>query len=313
MRVSDNRIKISKSMIYEVVNSIPGNKVDLTMVESRNYIPIEKFQEELNEMKLGKYDLIDKIIDALKTNKIIVSHTDSKASAMVYTYTTDNSGNIKIVFINADRFIKESSTYDTKKDKMVSTYKLTGGRDKLYQILLGAYISLHTKEVMTSQEIANKVKDFYVDTLSSIITNNFGNTMDGEQFRFITSFFFYNGTLDIDSLFKIEKFPRERLIILKNNYKDFFSKKEVDLPDLIKVLVTEYGDYFRTEITPRTLVEASFGGLGDTGLFILDNIPYLLATIIVASKKSDIFKGYMLRSTNKVNQYIFPKILKILS
>ena len=313
MRVSDNRILVSKSIIYEVIKEIQDNKVDMTMLNKSNYIPIEKFQYELNEMKLGKYDLINKIIEALQQKKIVVSHTDSKSSAMVYCYATNDYGSIESVIINADRFTKESPMWDNKADKMINTFKLIGGRDKLYQILLGAYISLKTRDVMMSQEITNKVKDFYVDILSSIITNNFGNTMDGEQFRFLTSYFFFNGTLNIDDLARIDKFPRERLVMLKNNYGDFFKKKEISIKDLLEVLKAEYGDYFRVDVTPRTLVEASFGGLGDTGLFCLDNIPYFLATIIVAAKKNDIFKGYMLRPSNEVSKYILPKILKILS
>ena len=313
MRVSDNRIKFSESVMFEIIKGISSDKVDMSLVKKENYIPIEKFRDELNEMKLGKYDLINKIIDALETRKIIVSHTDIKSAAMVYMYATDDFGNIKTVFVNVDRTMKEDSIYDNKTDKMASTYRIVGGRDKLYQILLGAYISLNTRDVMMSQEITNKVKDYYVDILSSIITNNFGNTMDGEQFRFITSYFFFNGTLDIDSLARVEKFPRERLIMLKNNYGDFFHKRTLKLTDLLEVLGQEYGDYFRVTLDASSLVEAAAGGLGDSGLFILDNIPYFIATIIVAAKKNDIFKGYMLRSSNEVSKYILPKILKILS
>ncbi len=300
-------------MIYETIKDTKDSKVDLTMLDKKNYIPMEKFQDMINEMKLGKYDLINKISDALQRSQIIISHTDSKASAMVYVYATDDFGKIKTVFINADRFMKEATSYDQRTDKIINTYTVVGGRDKLYQILLGAYISLNTRDVMMSQEITNKIKDFYVDILSSIITNNFGNTMDGEQFRFLVSYFFFNGTLNIDDLARIEKFPRERLIMLKNNYGEFFKKRELRLPDLIEVLTAEYNDYFRVEITPQSLISASFGGLGDTGLFCLDNIPYFLATIIVAAKKNDIFKGYMLRPSNEVSKYILPKILKILS
>lgn len=313
MRVSDNRIRFSKSIMFDVMKDMRDGKVDLSLVKKENYIPVEKIRDQLNEMKLGKYDLINKIVDALETSKIILSHTDSQSSAMVYEYSTDDYGNIKVVFINIDRIMKEATVYDTKKDKVIKTFTVIGGRDKLYQLLLGAYVSLHTKEVMMSQEITNRVKDYYVDVLSSIITNNFGNTMDGEQFRFITSYFFLNGTLDIDSLARVEKFPRERLIMLKNNYGDFFKKRELVIPDLLEVLRAEYGDYFRVELDTKSLVSASAGGLGDTGLFILDNIPYLLAVIMVASKKNDVFKGYMLRSTNEVSKYVLPKILKILS
>lgn len=297
MRLKSNRILMSMTDIYNIINAQAKTKLDLSFLDKSNYIPLDNLEADIDLILKRNLPYSRVIIDALRNGKIIICSANNLSSSVSYVYGMDKSNtNIEKVFININRISKiESKVTALGEIEKITT--IIGGYEMLYNALYGAYVGLKAKEVWNSAAVTNSIREIYVDMFAQIVSRNFGNPIDGDKFRFMVSHFFYNGELTGKEVASLIGFQLDKVIVLESKYNDWFAKRdELKLSEFITVLAEEFQSLQRQNLEPKAFVIACVTALGDNGVYMMDNFAYLLTVMATKARKSKIFQGYMLKN-----------------
>lgn len=299
MELKSNRILISKSEVFNTINTEGNQKLDLSFMDKSNYISLKDLTKEIEEIKKRNFPLLRRVIEALESGKIILSKTSNAGSSIVYVYGMDASNNVvEKVFVNMTKFIKTKKGVDGATGNFIDEIEVIGGVDVLYNLLLSGYIGLNAKRVYTNPTISVLLRNAYADIISMIVsTNKFGNPIDGAKFRFIASQFFHNGTIEGVQLASALGYPADQAGILATKYPDFFktNAEGLRLSDMVDIINSEFPSISRNNFSTKGLIFGAVTTVGDTGVYLLDNHAYMLSVFVGLARKAQIFKGYGLK------------------
>lgn len=298
MRLKANRILMSNTDVYNIINSQSKSKLDLSFVDKANYINLSDIRTDLDLIKGRNFPLVRDIMNAVESGKIILSSTGNVSSSITYIYGMDkNNSDIEKVFVNLARFSKISKGVDPATGEFRNTTTIIGGYEVLYNLLYGAYVGLKAKKVFMDSGATTILRENYVDLFSQIISRNFGNPVDGDKFRFLVNHFFFDGDVTGMDVAQATKFQLDKASTLQTQYPDWFDKQDnLKLSRFIELLAKEFPSLSRRELNPTTFVIAGASSLGDNAVYALDNFAYLLTVLATRARKAKIFPGYMLKN-----------------
>ena len=185
--------------------------------------------------------------------------------------------------------------------------EIIGGFEVLYNLLLSAYVALKTEKIFNSPTVVSSMCELYTDIFSQLISRGFANPIDGEKFRFIVKYFFFNGKVKPEDLAESTRYGIDKYRALEIKHGDFFSGRELSLEDLCNTIVAEFPPIAKTNLNIKDLIIAAITGLGDSGVYILDNMPYLVAVMVAKLRRGRMFNGYMLKMLER-DQTILSKM-----
>lgn len=296
MILKPNRMLLSNTDIYKIINSQSGTKLDLSFVDKSNHISPDQLRGDLDLIKTRNFPLMRQVVEAVESGKIIVCRTNNVSSSMVYVFGSKNNRTLDTVFVNITRFSKVSRDVNMQGD-IVETPSIVGGYEVLYDVLLGAYVGLNAQKLYMSSGATNKIREVYTDMFAQITSRNIANPIDGVKFRFLVDHFFYNGEVTGMEVAQLTKYQLDKASALTAKYPDWFCKRDgLSLIDFIDLLAEEFPSLARRGLSPETFVIGAVTSLGDNAVYMMDNFAYLAAVITVKARKCKIFPGYMLRN-----------------
>lgn len=300
MIVKPNRILMSETDVYRIINSQANTKLDLSFMDKQNIINPKDIATELDLIKTRNLPLVRQILDAVYSEKIIMCRNSNVSSSITYVFGSKDGGRtVDKVFVNISRFSKDEATV-TATGEMIKKPIVIGGYEVLYNVLLGAYMGLNVNKVFLGPAVTNKVREIYTDLFSQIISRNFGNPIDGEKFRFMVSHFFYDGQVTGAEVAQATNFQLDKAATLAAQYPEWYVRRDkLSLSEFIEILAQEFPSLSRRNLTPENFVIASVTSLGDNAVYAIDNFAYLIAVITAKAKRSKVFQGYMLKTIER--------------
>lgn len=325
MILSANRILFSESEVFNTIKQ-KGRTLDLTFTMPKNHIKPETFTHELQMIQSVNLPLKNNILGALKEGKIILGRSETNVgSSLLFTFGMDSSkDNIAKVFVNMSKFTKVSmDRVNVKTGDLEKQTVMIGGWETLWELLYAAYIGLNAKRLYRNSTLVKYMKTFYTDIMAQITSYAFGNPADGVKFRYLTDILFFNGNINPRDLAEDVKFNLATVNILTEAYPKYFTAPNgLKITDWIKVVNSEF-KVFKKPVNLDDLVGTAITGLGDTGVYLLDNGVYLLCvmaakamskkyTSLLKSQSKIIQGGYMLRQVETAASAINSEIFNIL-
>lgn len=293
MRISPKRLILSASDVVNTINANISNKLDLSFVN--NIVKMSDLKLEFELMKTRNLPLLRSVYSAVECGDVIMCRANDVSSSIAFAFGVDKITNtVNKVFINLSRYIKVSNGVDTE-GNLNSKMEIIGGFEVLYNLLLSGYVALKTEKIFNSPTVVNAMSELYTDTFSQLVSRGFANPIDGEKFRFIVKYFFFNGKVKGEDLAEVSRYGLDKFRTLEIKHEDFFSGRELSLEDLVSIIVSEFPPIAKTNMTVRDLVMACVTGFGDSGVYILDNMPYLVAVLVAKLRRGRMFNGYMLK------------------
>lgn len=309
MRISPKRLILSASDVVNTINASIQNKLDLSFVN--NVIKMSDLKLEFELMKTRNLPLLRSVYSAVERGDIVMCRANDVSSSIGFAFGVDKSINtINKVFVNLSRYIKVSNGVDTE-GNLNNKMEIIGGFEVLYNLLLSAYVSLKTEKIFNSPTVVSSMSELYTDVFSQLISRAFANPIDGEKFRFIIKYFFFNGKVKGEDLAESTRYGIDKYRTLEIKHEDFFSGKELSLDDLVNTIIAEFPPIAKTNMTVRDLIMAAVTGLGDSGVYILDNMPYLVAVMVAKLRRGRMFNGYMLKMLER-DQTLLSKMYQAL-
>lgn len=298
MRLKYNRILTSATDTYNIINSQANAKLDLSCADPKNFISLSDLRTDLELIKGRNFPLVRDVMNALESQRIIISTANNVSSSLTYIPMMNKSNTeIEKVIVNVARFSKSVKGVDPTTGEFKSSISIIGGYEVLYNALFGAYMVLMSQRIFMDNNATTVVREIYVDLFSQIISRNFGNPVDGEKFRFMVNHFFFNGDVTGMEVAQATRFQLDKASVLESQYPDWFARQEgLQLGKFIEILANEFPSLSRRNLDPKNFVIQSATSLGDNALYIMDNYAYLLGVLATRSRKSKIFAGYMLKS-----------------
>lgn len=299
MKINLNKLKLSDSSMFKAITK-DGVKTSINFVtDTKCHLPKETFAELIDKLKEFKYSMIKDILNAFNSGKITLCVDTDKSNSIIYLPAVNKStGTVEKVFVNIARFTKESTGIDMNTGSTIKKVALVGGYEMLYALMFSAFVYLNITKVMQSSSIETYVRETYVDMFAEILSRHVSNPVDGEKLRFILSYFFYGGTKTASELAQVLHFNEEIAGNLERTY-SMGRRDDVEIDWLIETLVTEYPMYQAKGLSIETLIQSSLRGLGSTGIFVLDNIGYLVAAMCARVLSPLTFNGYMFGRVEK--------------
>lgn len=295
MNLKLERIMSSKSEVLEIIKQ-KGRTLDLSFADPKNHIKSKIFDAELNMISKLQLPLRSQVLSALEQKRIILGKSNTNiGSSLLFVFGTDGqNGVVKTVFVNMTKFVKNSRTVDPETGDYIDGVTLQGGWEVLWELLYSAYIALNADKVYKNNDITRLIKTYYTDAMAQITSYSAGNPGDGVKFRFITDYFFYNGSVPVVDLAEGVRFNVTTAKVLKEQYPNFFdAKKSLTLEDYCNIINSEFKT-FKKPISPESYVASGITSLGDTGVYLLDNQVYLLAIMAakaMVKRYNNILKG----------------------
>lgn len=283
MNLKLERIMSSKSEVLEIIKE-KGRTLDLSFADPKNHIKSKIFDAELNMISKMQLPLKAQVISALEQKQIVLGKSNTNiGSSLLFVFGTDGQrGVVKTVFVNMTKFVKNSRTVDPETGDYIDGVVLQGGWEVLWELLYSAYVALNADKVYKNNDITRLIKTYYTDVMAQITSYSAGNPGDGVKFRFITDYFFYNGSVPVIDLAEGVRFNVTTAKVLKEQYPNFFdTNKSLTLDDYCNIINSEFKT-FKKPVSPESYVASGITSLGDTGVYLLDNQVYLLA--IMAAK-----------------------------
>lgn len=283
MNLKLERIMSSKSEVLEIIKE-KGRTLDLSFADPKNHIKSKIFDAELNMISKMQLPLKAQVISALEQKQIVLGKSNTNiGSSLLFVFGTDGQrGVVKTVFVNMTKFVKNSRTVDPETGDYIDGVVLQGGWEVLWELLYSAYVALNADKVYKNNDITRLIKTYYTDAMAQITSYSAGNPGDGVKFRFITDYFFYNGSVPVIDLAEGVRFNVTTAKVLKEQYPNFFdTNKSLTLDDYCNIINSEFKT-FKKPVSPESYVASGITSLGDTGVYLLDNQVYLLA--IMAAK-----------------------------
>ena len=299
MKINTNKLKLSDSSVFKAITK-DGVKTSISFItDEKAKIPQETFIELLDKLKEFKYPIIKDLISAYENGRIVLCNDKDKSNSIVFLPAINKTtGTVEKVFVNIARFTKESNGVDMRTGSTIKKVILIGGYEMLYAILFGGFVFYNIHKIMNSSTIETYVRETYVDIFAEILSRHVSNPVDGEKLRFILSYFFYGGTKTALELASVLHFNESIAGNLQRTY-NMDKRDNVDIEWLVDTLVTEYPMYKAKGLSIESLIQSSLRGLGSTGIFVLDNIGYLVAAMCTRVLHPMTFTGYMLGRVEK--------------
>lgn len=300
MVVKPNRLLMSNTDVYKIINSQANTKLDLSFMDKSNLLTPESIAGDLELIKTRNLPMMRQVVEAVESGKIVLCRNNNVSSSIVYVFGSKNGdSNIDKVFVNVTRFSKEEKKVTPTGD-MINIPVIIGGYEVLYNVLIGAYMGLNVNRVFLGASVTNKVREIYTDLFSQIMSRNFGNPIDGEKFRFMVNHFFYNGQVTGTEVAQATRFQLDKAAALASQYPDWFVRRDsLGLSEFIEILAQEFPSLSRRNLTPENFVIACVTSVGDNAVYMIDNFAYLIAVITAKARRSKVFAGYMLKSVEK--------------
>lgn len=297
MILKPNRVLMSNSQVFNVINSQATTKLDLSFMDKANHVNLADIDADLTLIEKTNAPLAGAVVRAVKMGKIILGHTDSMKSSIVFMYGMDKTKtSIENVFVNITRYSKIEKTVDFRTGEQVNKYTIIGGHEVLYNILLSAYIGMNAQRVYNSPSVVNKIRSIYADVFSRITSYRFGNPGDGEKLRFLVTWFFYNGEVSARDLAMSMNFRPGEVAAMITKYPILNQNSEIGLSEFLALLGQEFPSLTKKGIEkPINFILETVSSIGDNAVYMLDNQPYFLSVIVSRARKSKIFPGYMLK------------------
>ena len=297
MVVKPNRLLMSNTDVYKIINSQANTKLDLSFMDKSNIIKVSDIKTDIDLIKTRNMPLMRQVVDAVESGKIVLCRTNNVGSSIVYVFGSKNGGNsIDTVFVNITRFSKIEKGV-TATGEMVNKPIIIGGYEVLYNVLIGAYMGLNVNRVFLGASVVNKIREIYTDLFAQIISRNFGNVIDGEKFRFMVAHYFFNGELLGNEVAQLTRFQLDKAAALASQYPEWYNSRETkSLAEFINILVQEFPSLGRRNLSPESFVISTVASLGDNAVYMIDNFAYLVAVITAKARRSKVFAGYMLKS-----------------
>ena len=310
MRLKPNRIMISKSEVLDTIYKGAGaHASDLGFAsKAENRLNPIMFKNEIESIKDRNFPLSKQVLDALKSGKIILGRNTENTGSVLFAYGMDSSKReIVKVFINMTKFIQVvPGKIDINTGEPLSKVVLKGGYEEFYNLLLAAYVGMNAEKCYNSPTITKMTRQFYTDMMAQITSRNFGNPGDGVKFRFITDVLFYNGELSGREVAEITMFSLDTANMLASNYPDFFNKNPegLKIERWIEIINAEF-QVFKEPLKLNKFIVGGVNGLGENGIYMIDNMAYILSIMTAKCRRSKAINGgYMLRSL-EVNSMAF--------
>lgn len=295
MNLKLERIMSSKSEVLEIIKE-KGRTLDLSFADPKNHIKSKIFDAELNMISKMQLPLKAQVISALEQKQIVLGKSNTNiGSSLLFVFGTDGQrGVVKTVFVNITKFVKNSRTVDPETGDYIDGVVLPGGWEVLWELLYSAYVALNADKVYKNNDITRLIKTYYTDAMAQITSYSAGNPGDGVKFRFITDYFFYNGSVPVIDLAEGVRFNVTTAKVLKEQYPNFFdTNKSLTLDDYCNIINSEFKT-FKKPVSPESYVASGITSLGDTGVYLLDNQVYLLAIMAakaMVKRYNNILKG----------------------
>lgn len=298
MILKANRIALSETDVFTIINSKASSKLDLSFLEKANFVNLDDLKTDIELIKSRNFPLLRSIIRALEIGDIVLCYSKSNSTSINYVYGMD-SAKTKIVkvFANVTRICKFENAVDYETGEMRQKVSIIGGYEELYNVLLGAYVGLRAQEVFRNPKTVAMLRTIYTDLFAQITSRNFGNPIDGEKFRFMVAHFFHNGDISGQELGSLLKYAPDRVKALELAHPEWFDKRPfISFSEFIDVVGKEFPTIARAELSPTTFVLNAVTGLGDNGVYVLDNFAYFLSVVVTRARRSKLFQGYMLKT-----------------
>lgn len=297
MILKPNRVLMSNSQVFNVINSQATTKLDLSFMDKANFVKISDIDADLTLIEKTNAPLAGAIVKAVRMGKIVLGHTDSMKSSIVFMYGMDkNKTSIENVFVNITRYSKIEKTVDFTTGEQVNKYTIVGGYEVLYNILLSAYVGMNAQKVYNSPSVVTKLRSIYADIFSRVTSYRFGNPGDGEKLRFLVTWFFYNGEVAARDLATSVNFRPGEMAVLATKYPVLNEHREINLGEFLAILGQEFPSLTKKGIDkPINFILETVSSIGDNAVYALDNQPYFLSVVVSRARKSKIFPGYMLK------------------
>lgn len=314
MRLKENRIQISKSEVLSTIYGISDKSSDLSFANDENLLDLSLFELELNLIKQRNFPLVRQILQALEKKEILLGRNTNNTGSVLFAYGMENKTLTK-VFINMSKFINVGTgKIDLKTGLPLAKIQFVGGYEMFYDILFAAYCGLKAEKCYSSPSITKIVRNFYVDMMAQITSRNFGNPGNGVKFRFITDVLFYNGDMNGIDIADMTMFNKNEASILQTKYPDFFEKnKEGNSINRWIEIVNEEFPVFKEPVKLSKFIVGSVNGLGENGIYAIDNHAYIISIMILKARRSKaIAGGYILKSLEVSPQAFLSDVQKTL-
>lgn len=297
MLVKSNRLLMSSTDVYKIINSQTNTKLDLSFVDKSNHVSPDMLRADLELIKTRNLPLMRQVTEAVESGKIIICRTNNVSSSLVYVFGSKTGGaGIDTVFVNITRFSKMENTLTATGD-YIPKPAIIGGYEVLYNVLIGAYMGLNVNRVFLGASTTSKIREIYTDMFSQVVSRQIGNPVDGTKFRFMVDHFFYNGQITGAECAQLTKYQLDKAAALSAKYPEWFERRDsLSLIEFIEILAEEFPSLARRGLTPESFVIACVTALGDNAVYMIDNYAYLVAVLTAKARKSKVFAGYMLKS-----------------
>lgn len=297
MILQPNRVLMSDSQVFNVINSQAQTKLDLSFMDKANHVNLADIDADLTLIEKTNAPLADAIVRAVRMGKIILGRTNSMKSSIVFMYGMDKSETkIEIVFVNITRYSKLETAVDFRTGEQIKKSTIIGGHEVLYNLLLSAYIGMNAQKVYNSPSVVNRIRSIYSDVFSRITSYRFGNPGDGEKLRFLVTWFFYNGEVSARDLATSMNFRPGEVAALVTKYPLLSKTSNIQLGEFLVMLGEEFPSLAKKNIgNPINFILETVSSIGDNAVYMLDNQPYFLSVVVSRARKSKIFPGYMLK------------------
>jgi hypothetical protein len=305
MRISPKRLILSASDVVNIINAHVPKKLDLSFVN--NVVKMSDLKLEFELMKTRNLPLLRSVFQAVERGDIVMCRADYIGNSIAFAFGVDKETNtINKVFINLVRYIKVSNGVDVE-GNLNNKMEIIGGYEVLYNLLLSGYMALKTEKIFNSPSVVASLSELYTDIMSQLISRGFANPIDGEKFRFIVKYYFFNGKVKGEDLAETSRYGIDKFRSLEIKHEDYFSGKELSLEDLTTCIVTEFPPIAKTNLDAFELIKAAVNGFGDSAVYVIDNMPYLIGVVTAKLRRGRMFNGYMLKMLER-DQTILSKM-----
>lgn len=298
MNLKRQRMVISESDALHLLYKNSNSKMNLDFIDPKNHIKPEEIATEMSMIKTINYPLLRQVVYAVEDGQIIMCDGDA-GSSCVFLPAVNSSGQIQKMFVNISRIVTRSNMVDPHTGNIIKKASIVGGHDALYALLLAAYAGLNAKKVYNNPTAITAIRNIYCDMFSHLMSRSFGNPIDGEKFRFLTSHFFFDNEINGMDLAQLLKYKPDQVNAINISTPGWLIDNGSDtllLSEFIdKVLVKEFPSLSRNKLSASMFVYNSVSMMGDTGIYMLDNLVYLLCAIVAKCRKSKVFSGYILK------------------
>ena len=292
MKAAISRIKLTESSIFKTIND--KRKIDLTFVEL-NTVKLEELNTVIREIKDRQFPAMSTITDFINSGAFKFCWKKDSSSSIIYMpilpNTKGSTVDVSGVVINLSAFAKKKSLVDSDTGDIKEILDIN--YDVFFNLCFGAAAIMRNERILSNPIMIKSLRSCYVDIVGQLLQRSFGNPIYGDRFRFIISYFFHNGEIEAAGLAASTGFDDNKLRVLMQSHPEFFDRgrmNKLTINDMLDVMKEEFSNM--KDISLDKLIVDSAPYLGSSGIYILDNIAYLLAVAAIKCRNDrTIFNG----------------------